>query len=485
MSGVIGTGETVVRALATAGSAASAGVRPLHPQMAPEAVDQAIRVLQGNGRSFLDLDGAPRVLADVLDPAELTRGRMRELTVPSGGQYPHQWNWDSALIALGHGSVDVRRGVAELDSLLGAQLPDGRVPHIAFSPGQHEYLPGPEWWGMQQGGDGRYVTGLSNPPLAGMAANRLLDLGGDEVAIREMVPKIQKWHDWYLTDRTPAGLDEPVSIHPWEGGRDNAIEWDEALDRAPTVQQAYVRKDTNHVDPSERPPKEFYDKVLGLVENGTNVGWDQRRLATDGPYRVLDAGLNGLLAADAHELSQLAGRLGMDDIARRAAANHDRVAGSLNSRMTADGSIHSVDLAHPDGPTELPHVTAGIPLAVSAPGIDPRAVERARQLVTDGELADALGVVSTSAREPKHEARNYWRGPVWGNTAWLAAEGFARHGDDATAALLRERLASFAASTTKEYADARTGFGIGADDFSWNEALALYEHRMALRQLQV
>ncbi len=66
-------------------------------------------------------------------------------TLPSRTLYPHQWNWDSAFIAMGRSWYDEPRAQQELRSLFRAQWADGRVPHIVFNPdvGEDAYFPGP------------------------------------------------------------------------------------------------------------------------------------------------------------------------------------------------------------------------------------------------------------------------------------------------------------------------------------------------------
>ena len=53
-------------------------------------------------------------------------------TKPGPQQYPHQWNWDSALIALGLSHFDLPRGLAEIRALLSGQWRDGMLPHVVY-----------------------------------------------------------------------------------------------------------------------------------------------------------------------------------------------------------------------------------------------------------------------------------------------------------------------------------------------------------------
>src|ERR687883_672751 len=67
------------------------------------------------------------------EPAELAwraekilrRNDMGGWTKPAPALYPHQWSWDSALIALGLAHVDIDRGLRELETLFAAQWADG------------------------------------------------------------------------------------------------------------------------------------------------------------------------------------------------------------------------------------------------------------------------------------------------------------------------------------------------------------------------
>ncbi|MEU9212725.1 hypothetical protein AB0D27_33575, partial [Streptomyces sp. NPDC048415] len=87
-------------------------------------------------------------------------------TVPSRTLYPHQWSWDSAFIAIGLRHLSVRRAQQELESLLGGQWADGRIPHIVFNPAlPHDaYFPSPDFW--QSSRPGRAAGAPPPPPGA-------------------------------------------------------------------------------------------------------------------------------------------------------------------------------------------------------------------------------------------------------------------------------------------------------------------------------
>ena len=46
-------------------------------------------------------------------------------TVPTHGLYPFQWNWDSAFVAMGFATFDIKRALRELERLIEGQWDDG------------------------------------------------------------------------------------------------------------------------------------------------------------------------------------------------------------------------------------------------------------------------------------------------------------------------------------------------------------------------
>ena len=185
------------------------------------------------------------------------------------------------------------------------------------------------------------------------------------------------------------------------------------------------------MDAAERPSDEHYRRFLTLVRRGTRAGWDQRELARNGAFRVLDPGFSAILARACHDLAAVSEALGESRIADESLRASERVAAALQARADADGLIRPLDIT--DGST-LPVTSAGSALALLAPGLHDKEVAAARATVLHGPLASRYGVRSLDAKHPERSARNYWRGPVWANVTWLTALGLELHGEPRAAA---------------------------------------------------
>jgi hypothetical protein len=295
----------------------------------------------------------------------------------------------------------------------------------------------------------------------------------DEDRARALLTPLLGWHRFLLEERDPRGIGEPVLIHPWESGRDNAVEWDAPLWRVMPEVTVVHRRDTHSVDAAERPSDEHYRRFLTLARRGTRVEWAQSRLARGGAFRVLDPGFSAILARACADLGWLAEQLGETRIAEESRAASARVADALRSRADADGLIRPVDMTDE---STLDVTSAGSALALLTPGLQSEHVQAVRELVTTGVLASAYGVRSLDREHPDRSSRNYWRGPVWTNVTWLCALALEEHGDRVAAAKLRFRMMeAIEGGGMREYFVPDSGRGLGARDFAWTAALCLRE----------
>jgi hypothetical protein len=392
-------------------------------------------------------------------------------TVPTKGLYPFQWNWDSCLTALGQRHFDEARAWTEIETLMAHQWPCGMVPHIVFHKPDDGYFPGPDVWAT-----GRPVptSGITQPAVAGFALRRLFDLAKDrgaaETRVRALLPKVAAWHRWFFATRDPAGEGLVAIIHPWESGRDNSIDWDEAFDRVPTEGVSpYTRRDTQHANPAHRPTKEQYDRYLWLVEHFRSLNWETSRLHDASPFRVVDPGFNGILLRACADLADLAEHLGAAEIAAENRHFAEKGLAALESLWSEQhGQYLCKDRVTG---TLVQSQSIGGLLAAFAPIPQDRAARIAQTI--EGH-ATRFRVASHLPSDPRFDAKRYWRGPVWLVVNYMVADGLARAGQvDAADAITASSLDLIRESGFAEYYDPQTGEPLGGGRFTWTAAMVL------------
>ncbi|ONI77623.1 hypothetical protein BWI15_03730 [Kribbella sp. ALI-6-A] len=393
-------------------------------------------------------------------------------TVPSRSLYPHQWSWDSAFIAIGLRHLSPRRAQVELESLLGSQWADGRIPHISFSPAvaRDAYFPGPDFWQASTAG-GVETSGIIQPPVHALAA--WLTHRADEAEsvrrgfLARIYPKLVAWHTYLRTRRDLGGRGLVAIVHPWESGMDNSPAWDAALARVtPAPLDSFTRRDTDHASTTDRPTDLDYGRYVQLAATYRDHGYDDSR--TPFEFALEDPAFNALLITSEHALADIAEALGLDPAHHLKAA--EELTGALGA-LFSEGLFHARDLRG-EGLVDAGTISGLIPLIV------PELPQATELLATARGERFGLGrvhlVPSYDLTGPEFERKRYWRGPSWFNTAWLIHRGLVCRGEQELADKLRADLLELAGSTDfAEYVDPYDGSPRGAQTFSWTAALAL------------
>jgi hypothetical protein len=394
-------------------------------------------------------------------------------TVPTKGLYPFQWNWDSCLTALGQAHFDEARAWQEIETLFEHQWPDGMVPHIVFHVYSDGYFPGPDVWDTKRPTP---TSGITQPAVAGFAVRRLFERAKDRALAEEkarlLLPKIDKWHDWFYRYRDPQAEGLVAILHPWEAGRDNSVDWDEAFERVPTEGIApYTRRDTQHADPAHRPTKAQYDRYLWLVETFRSLEWDNAKLHDASPFQVIDPGFNAMLIRSCADLADLADILGQADFA---AANRARAAKGIGALDALWSDSHGLYLCKDRTTGELissASIGGLLPAFAAIPA--GRAAQIARTIEAWAGKVKFI-VPSQDPSDPRFEAKRYWRGPVWLVTNYMIADGLAAIEETAVAEhITRSSLELITHSGFAEYYDPITAEPCGGGRFTWTAAMVL------------
>lgn len=415
---------------------------------------------------------------------DLARALLRKndagpFTKPGPRQYPHQWNWDSALIALGLSHFDLPRALIEIHSLLSGQWKDGMLPHIVYHDAPSDYFPNPAFWQIENSPNASVfpTSGITQPPLLTTIVRRLHARHSIPNFIGKVYPSLLRWHRWLHTARDADNSRLACIIHPWESGTDDSPRWLEVMEsiRLQEVPE-FRRGDTLHVPAAERPHQVDYERFICLIDIFRRANYDPTALLARSPFLVQDVLFNSILHRADEDLRALAEEFGQPTGEIDSWMNDLRA--NFNRQLWDDSHGLYFDYDQRGGASIMINTAATfLPLfgGLASP-------EQAKRLVEE-HLQNPLEyapnenahywLTTTSQSEPAWEARRYWRGPVWIILNWLVIEGLRRYNYTDLADLIqRDSLELLARSGFREYYDPRDGSGCGSIDFSWSAALA-------------
>ncbi|MEJ2022348.1 MAG: hypothetical protein P8X43_10035 [Maritimibacter sp.] len=385
-------------------------------------------------------------------------------TVPTEGLYPYQWNWDSGFAAWGFSTFDIKRAWFEIQTLFHGQWDSGMVPHIIFHKRADGYFPGPDVWGVERI---PHTSGITQPPVITTFARHIYEQDKEygRVHIELLYGRLVAWHRWFMKYRVEDGM---VAItHPWESGRDNAADWDQALANVDgSTVGAYERADTHHVNPDMRPSKLDYDRYLAILQYGRECGWDEAKIAEGGPFRVADIGMTFIFLRACRDLLAIAAELDhiTAEIRGWIAQLEAGVARHWNDEA---GYYDSIDLRTGQHSGQLSSVAF---LSWYAGMRDDRMLGPLKQVMDQV----AFSVPSNDPAAASFDPLRYWRGPIWGVVNTLICLGLAEAGHIELAERIRRDTRKLIAEHGfYEYFNPVDGTPAGGDAFSWTAAIWL------------
>jgi hypothetical protein len=409
-----------------------------------------------------------------------------EYTMPGPRLYPHQWSWDSALIAIGYSHYDQGRARSGLRHLFEAQWHDGLLPQIVFNADFDNYFPGPNFWHATESLDSprdHQTSGVVMPPVHATAVLAVYRNAEDEESAKTFLeyafPKLVAWHEYLYRERDPAGEGLVYIRHPWESGMDNSPMWDQILQRLQLRADeipAYKRVDTQAAAAAARPTSAAYDRFAYLVKFFADRAYDEAKIRRDCPFLVQDVLFNSLLCRAGTDLAGVARILDADPLPHEERA--EKTKSAINEKLWDEehGTYLDYDLVGDKllrvyfGPNLAGPLFAGIPDE-----------DRAKRMLDTLEnvgfgLSDEniTPIPSYDMRGFGFDPERYWRGPVWINIDWFLMHGLKRYGYGEHAERLEQTIVDLCRKEGfREYFNPETGAGQGSVLFSWTAALLI------------
>jgi hypothetical protein len=436
--------------------------------------------------------------------AVLEKNSKGNFTIPCAGLYPFQWLWDSAFIAVGWAHIDHARARAEFQSLFDAQWSNGFMAHIIYHDDDagKSYFPGAAFQGASRNPfSPRHVvtSGISQPPNLGAMLALLFDKEvaenakrfpedapsvPDPIFYKKAIRHIYRFHQYLYRDRDSKGEGLVYIRHNWEAGTDNLTQFDAIWQTFDPIDYTVQRRDTQHVDPKQRPTKKDYNYYLTLIEISRSVDFDEAEMYEILPFLVQDPLFNSLLVASGESLARMARHFGMNAIAEQSEIWAAKTRFAMNDKLLdpITGVYCYYDLRNKRliGGMGSPNMTplfAGIPSQKSAE----RLCETFESLHFAGRNNEFWLGATNAVTDPQFDRTRYWRGPIWINTNWLIWKGCLRYGfDDLARRIKRDTINLVLRYGIYEYfdplksaADEPDAQGFGGNDFSWTAALIL------------
>ncbi len=280
----------------------------------------------------------------------------------------------------------------------------------------------------------------TKPPLAAWAVWNVYENSGDLDFVKEMYPKLIKYHQWWYDNRdnNKNGLCEYGSTDgtriaaAWESGMDNAVRFDSAL----------MIKSNDHA-------------------------WSLNQESVD---------LNAYLYAEKLYLGKLAGAMG--EVQEEAEWNNGakELSVLINKHFFDTGKGFYYDqLFSNQGHIDAEGPEGWIPLW-AALASKSQAASVKKVLENESKFNTKVPLPTLTADHPKfNPKKGYWRGPVWLDQFYFGIEGLKKYGYDSLAIEMTEKLFKngegiLADTPLFENYHPLTGEGLNAKNFSWSAA---------------
>ncbi len=406
-------------------------------------------------------------------------------SIPCEGLYPFQWKWDSGFIAIGLAYFNISKAKEEITTLLDAQWENGCIPHIIFHNESDSYFPGPNYHhsDLHPKASKKYKsTGMTQPPVTGFVLEELYRIGKDKKDILQyietVIDKVYDNHHYFYKNRDILNEGLVYIYHNWESGTDNSPLWDDIFKTMNPPKYTFERRDTTHVDASQRPTKREYDHYLHIIEIAKKHRYNDQKIAELSPFLVQDPLFNSMLIKSNQSLIALYNLIGNNqEKVNQLKKWQEKSIHSFNKKLFSKklGAYIHYDLRNKK---HLEYISSSsfTPLFAGIPSKE-RASVLVKTLMQKFGKKNLYLCASFDPSNERYEPKKYWRGPVWINLNWILYKGLKQYSFENEAQRTKEDTITLVKKFGfYEYFDARKEkdkAGYGGHNFSWTAALII------------
>ena len=392
-------------------------------------------------------------------------------TVPCDKLYPFQWNWDSAFSALGIFTYDKERALSEINMLFNGQWENGMIPQIIFHKENDSYYPGPDIWESNTSPE---TSCISQPPVLATIVWYMIVLGlHDKEILNNYFDRIINYHTWFIKNRDPYNKGLISIIHPWESGRDNSPDWDEALQNIHVDEKLNIeRKDNDYIDDELRPTNEDYNRYMQIVFKCKELNWSNKEIYDNGLFNVCDPGIQFIFIRACQDLYKIAIFLNRKECYEELekwiyfySDNCDKLWNNdINSYAALDLKTNKLFNGISSSAMLFAYANVG------------NKNQRKKMLENSKRVLyfSKYGFPSYDPFKKEFNSKKYWRGPVWCIINFMLTIGFYQINQIELGNKIKQNtLDLIEKNGFFEYFDPYHGKGYGGDNFSWTAATYL------------
>jgi hypothetical protein len=397
---------------------------------------------------------------------------------PSCDKYSmNQWLWDGSSHMISWSHLNVTNSILSMRTMLSMQQADGRCPEIIL------------WGPSTVEGDAlqllMYSTletvDLTQTPLIPFALRAIYNKTKDVSLLKEFLPKIVKYYDWWANTRAIDGDGLVSIIHGWESG----------LDASPLYDGPYG------VTSPQPSYFELYPKFAELIlAYHWEYGWNQTEILSrsrpPGPlnayFIVQDVGVNAVYASGWGILSELAAYY--DPVVSAYCKNKQQfventiVTKCWNSTLKRFISFYH-DINGVRQEIDVEAVQSLLPIMIESITEEQQQSIINNQLLNPKKFWTNYPIPSVAADTPQFQPEFtvdlMWRGPTWPMMNWMVMEGLNRHGHfDVTKQLMDRWIALYQKSQVYEQYNPITGAPYGPVGLGMSSLIVDWIYRFGL-----